>query len=84
MKKLLFDIHTKRKELISKGIFSFTNEQLKDYETKYDEIMSLSKEENKNINPFKAMSLFLIIVIYLHTKRAILIITLFLSVHRSE
>lgn len=50
LKNLLFEIHNKRKELINKEIISFTDEEVKSYETKYDEIISLSKEENKNIN----------------------------------
>ena len=49
LKDLLFEIYSERKKLVNQKISSFTNEQIIDYEKRYDEIISLSKEENKNI-----------------------------------
>ena len=49
LRDLLFEMYNERKKLISHDIKSFTDEQIKEYENKYDEIIILSKEENKNI-----------------------------------
>lgn len=49
LKKLLFEIYNERKKLIKQEIKSFTNEQIVNYERRYNEIIFLSKEENKNI-----------------------------------
>ena len=49
LKDLLFEIHTERKKLINQGIKCFTKEQITNYEKKYDELVILSKSENKNI-----------------------------------
>ena len=49
LKNLLFEMYNERKKLISHEVKSFTDEQIKEYENKYDEIIILSKEENKNI-----------------------------------
>ena len=50
LKKLLFEINKKRKQSISQDINCFTDEEIKNYEMKYDEIIALSKKENENIN----------------------------------
>ena len=50
VKKLLFKIHSETKKLMANSISSFTDEQLKNYETEYDDIITLSKEENKEEN----------------------------------
>lgn len=49
LKDLLFEMYNERKKLINHDVKSFTDEQIKEYENKYDEIIILSKEENKNI-----------------------------------
>lgn len=49
LKDLLFEINDKRKKLKEQGIKSFTDEQIYEYERKYDELITLSKEENKDI-----------------------------------
>ena len=50
LKKLLFEINKKRKQLINQDINCFTDEEIKNYEMKYDEIIALSKKENEDIN----------------------------------
>lgn len=49
MKKMLFEANEERKKLIKKGGCHFTKEQEEEYIKKYDEIITLSREENKNI-----------------------------------
>lgn len=49
MKELLFEAYAERKKLLDGGIKSFTFEKIVEYEKKYDEIIILAKEENKNI-----------------------------------
>ncbi len=45
----MFEIYEERKKLKAKNILSFSDKQIKEYEKKYDEIIALSKDENKNI-----------------------------------
>ena len=49
LKEFLFEIYSERKKLLKQGIKSFTKEQISNYEKRYDEIIALSKEDNKNI-----------------------------------
>ena len=49
MKKFIFKLNKKRKELIKQKIFWFKNEELIEYEKNYDEIVNKAKIENQNI-----------------------------------
>lgn len=44
---LFTEINNRKKELISQGIYSFTEEELNSYATRYDEIVAAGREQNK-------------------------------------
>ena len=49
MKDLIFRMYNTRNIAISYGLKRFDKEKIKEYETEYDNILKLAKEENKNI-----------------------------------
>lgn len=49
MKEFIFELNNKRKSMISKGIKSFSIEEITDFYNRYDEIISIGMKENQLI-----------------------------------
>ena len=50
MKKLIFTMNNTKKIAIEYNLKKFDRDKIKEYETEYDNILKIAKEENKHIS----------------------------------